>query len=334
MSVLQQSQDSAITTEERLQSPSFDDEETEQQALETTNITEPQVTVKKSKSKDKTSQASEKRAKRIIRRSSTEDDSGVTDLSRQMSDSESEVGADFLACQRAATHSRLFKLLQDACDGEEDEEEESQPRRELLHLPLRSDLRAEHDSSSLSSSGITSPASPTVAARLVRELAKELTRRKGKRQRPARLHAAAMRIMKEEDNDPYDTTTGSSASSDSGGARPSPLQPPNAAHTGVAAAAPMPAAYYPQYPPPPPPHVLAAYGPNYYEYLDYYNSWAAMDPRDYAVVPSRAFRVLSNPGASPLDAPYAKCPRIICPSNSAPVPNKSQSPCHAQTPAS
>ena len=117
--------------------------------------------------------------------------------------------------------------------------------------------------------------------------------------------------LKEEDNDPYDTTTGSSASSDSGGTRPishptntAPINPPPTT---------VPNAAYYSYPPPPPPHMIAAasYGPNYYEYLDYYNSWGAIDPRDYNVVPARAYRVLSNPGASPLDAPYAKCPRIV-----------------------
>ncbi|XP_059469635.1 uncharacterized protein LOC132193185 isoform X2 [Neocloeon triangulifer] len=301
---------------------------------------------KPKRSTSSTTSACEKRSKRNKRRSSTEDDSGVTDLSRQISDSESEVGLDLmLACQRAATHSRLFKLLQDAgvcSDDEEDEEAEesdsqqqqkesldvvivpvtkpdAKPKRDTLRLPLQAEVC---DSSSLSSSEITSPASPTVAAKLVRELAKELSKKKGKKSKSNRIHATALRIMKEEDNDPYDTgTTGSSASSDSGGARPSPLQTQQP---------PMMPQYYPAYPPP---HM---YGPHYYDYVDYYNSWGMMDPREYAAIPARAYRVLSQPGAGPLETQFAKCPRIrpfvqspLVPSQPSPTPNSQANNCNS-----
>jgi hypothetical protein len=187
---------------------------------------------------------------------------------------------------------------------------EVKPKRDTLRLPLQAEIG---DSSSLSSSEITSPASPTVAAKLVRELAKELSKKKGKKSKASRIHATALRIMKEDDNDPYDTgTTGSSASSDSGGTRPSPLQPQQP---------PQMSQYYPAYPP----HM---YGPHYYDYVDYYNSWGMMDPRDYAAVPARAYRVLTQPGAGPMDmSQFAKCPRIrafthspIVPSQSSPTP--------------
>nr|CAD7415098.1 unnamed protein product [Timema poppensis] len=212
---------------------------------------------------------------------SEEDDSGVTsDMSRQISDADTE-SDDLIKLtryQRASTHSRLFKLLQDECEKSDDEddskEERDKPRsREQLTLPLQT--HSDLDSLS-SSSGVASPSSPTITDRLVKELVHSLLqRKKGKRLKKlplAKLHAAALRIL-QEDMDPYDT--GSSATSE----ETSPIR------NSVAPAS----------------QVNIPYGANYYDYCDYYNSWAnaasyyGADPSvEYDIVPSRAFKLLQE----------------------------------------
>ncbi|KAJ8881962.1 hypothetical protein PR048_018450 [Dryococelus australis] len=235
---------------------------------------------------------------------SEEDDSGVTsDMSRQISDADTEPddASKLTRYQRASTHSRLFKLLQEECEKSDDEDEEeedtkSKPgRREQLTLPLHT--LSDPDSLS-SSSGVGSPASPTITDRLVKELVHSLLqRKKGKRLKKlpfAKLHAAALRVL-QEDMDPYDT--GSSATSE----ECSPVRHP--AETGQAN--------------------TTAYGANYYDYCDYYNSWATAasyygrDPAyEYDIVPSRAFKLLQGglaPGSG--SGSWAKCPRIPGPTS-------------------
>lgn len=132
-------------------------------------------------------------------------DSGVTsDVSRH-TDTESESVPERLKrrYERAATHSRLFKLLQEACansddeDEDDDDEQDSEDknnRRKQLTLPLNTS-----EPESFASSGICSPASPTWLAReLVNEL---LGCRSGRRYKSLpleKLYAAAHRILQED----------------------------------------------------------------------------------------------------------------------------------------
>nr|CAD7408067.1 unnamed protein product [Timema cristinae] len=252
----------------------------------------------------------EKEGGKRLGEESEEDDSGVTsDMSRQISDADTE-SDDLIKLtryQRASTHSRLFKLLQDECEKSDDEddnkEERDKPRsREQLTLPLQT--HSDLDSLS-SSSGVASPSSPTITDRLVKELVHSLLqRKKGKRLKKlplAKLHAAALRIL-QEDMDPYDT--GSSATSE----ETSPIR------NSVA----------------PTSQVNITYGANYYDYCDYYNSWAnaasyyGADPSvEHDIVPSRAFKLLQEhaqpegfssgvinvgPIWGPMMLPVAQCP--------------------------
>lgn len=253
---------------------------------------------------------------------SEEDDSGVTsDLSRPISDADTESEPSrgeqsrMMKCQRASTHSRLFKLLQDECGKSDDEAEEGaamKSRREHLTLPLCNTNASDPDSLS-SSSGVTSPASPTVTDRLVKELVQSLLqRKKGRRLKKlplAKLHAAALRIL-QEDMDPYDT--GSSEDSPGNHAYLLSAHRQGPHHSNNTANYPM-----------PPQQVM--YGDNYYDYCDYYDSWAnaasyygnnACSGFEYDIMPSRAFKLLSE-HAQPrgfssgiINGLWAKCPRI------------------------
>ncbi|KAK7862276.1 hypothetical protein R5R35_006645 [Gryllus longicercus] len=293
-----------------------------------------------------------RRSNSKLQEESEEDDSGVTsDMSRQISDADTDGDSNLnelqLQCQRVATHSRLFKLLQDECSKSDDEDEDDnvkedqeknekevksvgklKSRKEHLSLPLRHNNLSDPDSLS-SSSGVTSPASPTVTARLVKELVQTLLqRKKGRRLKKlpiAKLHAAALRLL-QEDMDPYDTV--SSAGSEEGNnpyhspvkARGKP-QHSNITNTATpatpvshnTASTPLPAI-------PSPAHMM--YGANYYDYCDYYNSWAnaayyGADPAfEYNIVPSRAFKLLqehaqpSGFSSGVINGLWGKCPRI------------------------
>ena len=186
-------------------------------------------------------------------------------------------------------------------------------RREQLTLPLNNN-GSDPDSLS-SSSGVTSPASPTVTDRLVKELVQSLLqRKKGRRLKKlplAKLHAAALRIL-QEDMDPYDT--GSSEDSSGNQAYSSPVHrqaPQNVHHSNSTAS----------YPVPPQPMMY------YYDYCDYYDSWAnaasyyGADACEYDIMPSRAFKLLSEhaqPGgfsAGVINGLWAKCPRTASSKN-------------------
>ncbi|GLG96763.1 Uncharacterized protein GBIM_03673, partial [Gryllus bimaculatus] len=70
-----------------------------------------------------------RRSNSKLQEESEEDDSGVTsDMSRQISDADTDGDSNLnelqLQCQRVATHSRLFKLLQDECSKSDDEDED------------------------------------------------------------------------------------------------------------------------------------------------------------------------------------------------------------------
>lgn len=257
---------------------------------------------------------------------SEEDDSGVTsDMSRHISetDTDAECGSEMRKMsryQRAATHSRLFKLLQDECGGL-DENEEFHPetyydeslssRKEKLSLPLQNSSISDPDSLS-SSSGVNSPSSPTINDRLVNELVQSLLRRKkGRNFRKLpmeKLQAAALRILKE-DMDPYDTV--SSASEDSNFTH-SPVIDAMASQANNNTASQS--------------NLInqEMYGGNYYDYCNYYNSWGNpiyYSDLGYDIVPSRAFRLLQehaqpngfSPGA--IEGLWAKCPRVYSSKN-------------------
>jgi hypothetical protein len=259
-----------------------------------------------------------------IQEESEEDDSGVTsDLSRHISETDtdpecsSELGK-MSRCQRAATHSRLFKLLQEECGQEEEVSDNTNSisvRKERLKLPLNSNSSSDPDSLS-SSSGVNSPSSPTVNTRLVKELVQSLlSRKKGRHFRKLpieKLHAAALRIL-QEDMDPYDT----GSTSDEGNLLLSPstntLNRTSQVNNNTANEIPHP----------------EIYGGNYYDYCNYYNTWAnaaaAGYPMDhmmeqemcYDIVPSKAFRVLRervhSDGFDPssMKGVLAKCPRVL-----------------------
>ena len=257
---------------------------------------------------------------------SEEEDSGVTsDMSRHISEAENEECSEtskkrkLSRYQRASTHSRLFKLLQeestamnghsestdssattDLFYGQPPSEESINSRKERLTLPLLSNVISDPDSLS-SSSGITSPASPTVTDRLVTDLVQTLLqRKKGKKFRKlpmAKLHAAALRIL-QEDMDPYDTL---SSTSEEGYNRlhMSPVNPaalPESGSPGDGAHS-------------------SPYGSNYNDYCSYYNTWNGA-PAEYDIMPSRAFKLLDqhamSGGFSPgiIEGLMAKCPRV------------------------
>lgn len=125
-------------------------------------------------------------------------DSGVTsDVSRH-TDTESESTPDRMKhrYERAATHSRLFKLLQDECAKSDDEEEDENDGE-------RMELRKKNLSLALSNSepesGICSPASPTwLAKELVHELLDGRRGRKYKSLPLKKLYAVAQRILQED----------------------------------------------------------------------------------------------------------------------------------------
>lgn len=231
--------------------------------------------------------------KTLEENSEEEMDSGVTsDVSRHTDTDEFPELRKMTKYQRAATHSRLFKLLQDECDDEEDEEEDSRKvalqrtseriaarSREHLTLPLKSNT-------SESSSGINSPGSGEfINERLVNELIHSmLKRKKGQtfRSMPLeKLHAAAVRIL-QEDMDGFDT------SSDDCNSFLSPLR--NGTQSSTPAQTPQ---------------------EFYSEYKQYYETWREADTSS-EVFPSKAFKFLQehkNVGYLP------KCPRVLSSKN-------------------
>lgn len=228
--------------------------------------------------------------------SEEEMDSGVTsDVSRHTDTDEFPELRKMTKYQRAATHSRLFKLLQDECDNEDEEEvEEIDDRkarlqrtseriaarsREHLTLPLKTNMS---EPESFSSSGINSPGSGEfVNERLVNELIQSmLKRKKGQMLRTIpleKLHAAAVRIL-QEDMDGFDT------SSDDCSSFLSPLR------TGTQSSTP---AQTPQ--------------EFYNEYKQYYESWNEADA-SAEVFPSKAFKFLQD--YKPVGS-LPRCPRVL-----------------------
>lgn len=271
----------------------------------------------------------------------SEDDSGVTsDMSVKHLASETDTESDYselskmTQCQRASTHSRLFKLLQEECGSEDmaEEEKKKEPklsgsaesltlRKQRLTLPLNTSSEVESLSSS---SGVASPASPTVTDRLVKELVHSLLhKKKGKKFRKlplAKLHAAALRIL-QEDMDPYDTSSNSASGDDGFLLSPHPTHSPK---TAGAAGPNLETDSAPD----------MVYGANYYyyDYLNYYNTWGNAASTYYPeqdIVPSKAFRMLSMQQPAAMEGLRAKCPRIPNSGASEGVPER---PAGRQTP--
>ncbi|KAK9888253.1 hypothetical protein WA026_000518 [Henosepilachna vigintioctopunctata] len=106
----------------------------------------------------------------------SEEDSGVTDMSRQFSDSEEFPELRKMTrYQRASTHSRLFQLLQG--EGDEDEELPMEERKGQLTLPLVSDELADE---------------------LVHSMLKQRKGQIFRNMSMEKLHAAAKRILQED----------------------------------------------------------------------------------------------------------------------------------------
>ncbi|KAK6633481.1 hypothetical protein RUM44_004088 [Polyplax serrata] len=263
---------------------------------------------------------------------SEEDDSGVTsDLSMKQvnSETDAETESDYSELskmskfQRASTHSRLFKLLQEECeksDVEEAEEVETSERKsntpklkeaeeddsltarkQKLSLSLRPPVSLCEVESLSSSSGLASPSSPTVSERLAKELIHSLlNKKKGKKFRKlpiAKLHAAALKILQEEMNS-CDTS-------------------PPSGDDGFSPTLPMPAGSHSKLTNDEIDTSHSDYGVNHYDYVNYYNTWNEADdyPDDYDIVPSKAFRLLRESTNSPIPIEMigfkARCPRVV-----------------------
>ncbi|XP_031352506.1 uncharacterized protein LOC116177635 isoform X2 [Photinus pyralis] len=232
--------------------------------------------------------------------SEEEGDSGVTsDVSRHISEVETDL--DFLEAkqsnkyQRASTHSRLFKLLQDECDNEDEVDEVKSVdacksmlrRRDQLSLPLR---QPGSDPESFSSSGFTSPGSPTINDRLVSELIQSLLMKKQgrvfKNVTMEKLQAAALRIL-QEDMDGLETLSsseeGSFLSSKRGEVGSSPT--------------------------------TAQYLNDYNQYYESWNEAAKYCEGQQDILPSKAFRLLQEHSVTNKTGAFAgllaRCPRVV-----------------------
>ncbi|XP_045477274.1 uncharacterized protein LOC123682594 isoform X2 [Harmonia axyridis] len=116
----------------------------------------------------------------------SEEDSGVTDLSKQYSDNEEFPELRKMSkYQRASTHSRLFQLLQEECENEE-EEVTVENRKTQLSLPLSTD------------------ASDKLAEELVHSMLKQKKGQIFRNMSVEKLHAAAKKVL-QEDGDSCDT---------------------------------------------------------------------------------------------------------------------------------
>uniref|UniRef100_A0A8D8QHP1 Uncharacterized protein n=3 Tax=Cacopsylla melanoneura TaxID=428564 RepID=A0A8D8QHP1_9HEMI len=233
---------------------------------------------------------------------SEEDDSGVTsDMSRHISETDTDHDQEFTELKkmspykRANTHSRLYQLLQDECEMDKlDTCEITVPKKENLSLPL--------GCNSIDNSNVSTPTSPVISDKLVKELVQSLlNKKKGKifRNLPVeKLHAAAIRILQEDvDYDTFSSTSGESSLLESP-AEHSPIATPlqRTANKGIGA---------------------------YLNYNEYYETWASASIRDSLgsdIIPSRAFKILQEhvkPGMVPgfIEGLQAKCPKVSSATN-------------------
>lgn len=223
--------------------------------------------------------------------SEDEIDSGVTsDMSRHISDTESESIQDIrkiIKYQRAATHSRLFKLLQDECDEEEEQEllqkkRDSLTRKESLSLPLRNVVNPNMGFTAGDESGFNSPASP-ITDKQVNELVTNLLKNKNvelKNVPMEMLQAAAFKIL-QEDRDCKDLS-----SSDEFNTFLSPLL-----LDGSATAAQTPQEFYTNN-----------------EYAQYYETWESAQQTD--IPASKSFKLLQDANSQKIPNFTARCPVV------------------------
>lgn len=232
-------------------------------------------------------------------------DSGViSDISRHISDSEEYPELRKLTrYERAATHSRLFKLLQDECDIEEEEEDEVFVKKEDKFSKLSVRQNRQQNQLSPSRSKLSLPLrkcnendemkGSQINEKLVEELVQSLLKSKKaqsfKNMPKEKLYAAAVTILQEgiDSGETPSEEFSSLLSPMRGGTESStPAQTPN-----------------------------EFYG-DYSEYKQYYDSWsdAAVE-----ITPSKAFKLLqehigSNKLGS-IEGVLAKCPRVLSSKN-------------------
>ncbi|SPP85748.1 Hypothetical predicted protein [Drosophila guanche] len=240
-----------------------------------------------------------------------EDDSGVTDMNRQLSETDTESESfpelrKMTSYQRAATHSRLFKLLQDENDLPEaaaqadefqlkpsrrkivhnvsitrrqnpnalGEAESMTQRRERLSLPLRKNTSIDADNPSTPNS----PASPimgpsaknqrVVSDKLVNELVQSLLLKSDS----THLRNLPMERLQAAAKRALVEEMDSAQENSSLDSTPAPTPKQDK------------------------------------EYADYYNSWCDASGSGEEVVPSKAFRALQDPRRSPWTV---RCPRVL-----------------------
>ncbi|XP_039154320.1 protein piccolo isoform X5 [Drosophila simulans] len=241
-----------------------------------------------------------------------EDDSGVTDMNRQLSETDTESESfpelrKMTSYQRAATHSRLFKLLQDENDvpeagaqpadefqfkpsrrkivhnvsitrrqnpGALNDAETMTQRRERLSLPLRKNTSIDADNPSTPNS----PASPimgpsaknqrVVSDKLVNELVQSLLLKSDS----SHLRNLPMERLQAAAKRALVEEMDSAQENSSLDSTPAPT----------------------------PKHDK--------EYSDYYNSWCDASGSGEEVLPSKSFRALQDPRRSPWTV---RCPRVL-----------------------
>ncbi|KAH8255500.1 hypothetical protein KR038_004742 [Drosophila bunnanda] len=241
-----------------------------------------------------------------------EDDSGVTDMNRQLSETDTESESfpelrKMTSYQRAATHSRLFKLLQDENDvpeagvnptdefqlkpsrrkivhnvsitrrqnpGALNDAETMTQRRERLSLPLRKNTSIDADNPSTPNS----PASPilgpsaknqrVVSDKLVNELVQSLLLKSDS----SHLRNLPMERLQAAAKRALVEEMDSAQENSSLDSTPAPTPKQDK------------------------------------EYSDYYNSWCEASGSGDEVLPSKAFRSLQDPRRSPWTV---RCPRVL-----------------------
>ncbi|XP_018323107.1 uncharacterized protein LOC108735588 isoform X2 [Agrilus planipennis] len=233
-------------------------------------------------------------------------DSGVTsDISKHVSEHEADQDFPNLRkmnkYQRASTHSRLFKLLQDEIEAEDEAERLAHEtnnsanlyiNRDHLDLPLKTNALD-------SESGINSPASPVINEGLVNELVQSLLMKKQakifKKMPMEKLQAAAVKILKE-DVDVFQQSPDEVVNF------LSPVTNCTADSTAI--------------------HTPQEFYSNAAEYMQYYDSWGDPDHScdfSYDILPSKVFKFIQEHTATNKTGSITgftiKCPRVLSSKN-------------------
>ncbi|XP_074040738.1 uncharacterized protein isoform X2 [Leptinotarsa decemlineata] len=235
-------------------------------------------------------------------------DSGVTsDMSRHISDTEefSEL-KKLTRYQRAATHSRLFKLLQEGCDDEDSdgEKEETnasasihqdifsneQRRRDHLRLPLSKNF----DTDKNAEGSNNSPVNERLVGELIQSFLKHKKAQVFRNMPPEKLFAAATKILQEEFESRETSTS------------PSSFLSPMRSSTGYSTAV----------------HTPQEFVSSHEDYKSYYESWNDNEvayEENYEIIPSKAFRLLQEHSSynktGAISGLLARCPRVVSSKN-------------------